>query len=62
MKPIYILLRFLTTLLLCFAGSFLLDLQIINSNWLRYTLVVVLIITVFIIGSLWVYQDIKKLK
>lgn len=50
------------TLLLIFALSFLLDLPFINTNWLRYTVVVFLAIAVFAFGLKIVWQLIKELK
>ncbi len=61
MKPIFIILRFFLTLAVCFAGSFLLDVEIIRDNWLRYTVVVVAIALFFTFMLKLTINDIKKL-
>jgi len=62
MNLFYIILRFIITLLLTFSASFLLDLELIYSNWVRYTLVCVFIAAILIVGIKVVVIDIKKLK
>ena len=57
-----IILSFLGTLALLFAASFLLDLYFIQQNWLRYTVVILLCITVLLVGGAVVWEYVKQLK
>lgn len=59
LKPIIAL---VTTLLLVFAISFLLDITIIKQNWLRYAVVVILGLSIAIVGGAVTWQFIKDLK
>tara|TARA_R100000306_G_C4382307_1_gene146377 strand:- start:17400 stop:17594 length:195 start_codon:yes stop_codon:yes gene_type:complete len=61
MNLFYIIFRFIITLLLAFSASFLLDLELIYSNWVRYALVCMFIAAILIVGVKWVIIDIKKL-
>lgn len=61
MKPFYIIFQFIFILFICFAATFLMDLDLIKSNWLRYCLVVFLIFSILLVGLLWIKQTIKKL-
>ena len=45
-----IILAIITTLLLMFATSFLLDIQIIKANWVRQGIVYVFILTQLVVG------------
>lgn len=45
-----IILAIITTLLLMFATSFLLDIQIIKANWVRQAIVYVFILTQLVVG------------
>tara|TARA_R100000030_G_scaffold73662_1_gene56910 strand:+ start:205 stop:393 length:189 start_codon:yes stop_codon:yes gene_type:complete len=62
MNPVYIILKFLATIVVVFSISFLLDVKIVQSNWLRYSIVCALAFFVLLVGINWVIQDIKKLK
>lgn len=62
MQPILIILRFFILIFFCFLLSFLLDFEIIKTNWLRYSLIVIFIFSILIIGMLWIKEKIKKLK
>lgn len=59
LKPIIAL---VTTLLLVFAISFLLDIAIVNENWMRYAVVVVLTLSIALVGGAVTWQYIKDLK
>ncbi len=58
MKPIAI---FIITLAALYAGSFLLDIEQIKESWLRYGLVIVLLLSIAALGFRWSYDEIKKL-
>lgn len=57
-----ILITIFATLLIVFTLSFLLDLPLIANNWLRYTVVVLLVIAVLALGLKMAWQFIKDLK
>ena len=47
---------------LLFAISFLLDMPFFTTNWLRYTLVVLLALLVLVISAKMVWNELKELK
>lgn len=57
-----ILLTAIITLGLLFAASFLLDLELIQNNWLRYTTVVLLCLAIFTLGLKMIITEMRQLK
>lgn len=62
MKTLKPIITLIITLLLLFAISFLLDIQIIKENWLRYAVVLALVFAVAILGGAVAWAFIKDLK
>ena len=56
-----ILSTFAITLLLLFGISFLLDIPLIYTNWLRYALVILLAVGILAVGIKVMWQFIKEL-
>lgn len=62
MKEIKIILAIIITFLIAFGTSVLLEIPFIKHNWVRYTLVVIVVVLELFIGFMYVKSETSKLK
>lgn len=62
MKNLKIIIAILSTFVIVFATSALLEIQFFNSRWPRYAVVVLVMLTELIIGFMYVKSEVVKPK
>lgn len=62
MKEFKIILAIIITFLIAFGTSVLLEIPFIKLNWLRYTLVVIVVLLELFIGFMYVKSETSNLK
>lgn len=61
MKILQLFIKLIIIIGLSFSTTFLLDLAFIQNNWMRYGLVVLVIIIILFVGFKYIITEIKKL-